>query len=147
MCAFVLTFGFQITLVFSHGGAAGVDTLPIAHTLQNTHSTPIPIAVITSKRWDPEYTADYITHCAAQKWFHDGQLVHNAPRNCPGMRNAVCPIADEILQCRVTMILNYFNVTIYQGPSEGRKVRWRCREAVGENIWDAERVKAMKRRI
>jgi hypothetical protein len=64
------------------------------------------------------------------------------------MRDAICPIADEILQCRVTLVLTYFNVTLYQGPSKGgRYVRWRCREAAGEKTWDAELVKAMKRRF
>jgi hypothetical protein len=127
MYIIILAFGFPVTLVISHGGTTGIDTLPIAHTLQYTYSALIPITILTWERWYPECTADDITRSAPQEWFHDSQLVHDAPRNCPDIRNAICPITNEVLQCRVTVVLIYFNATLYQGPSEGgRNLRWGC---------------------
>jgi hypothetical protein len=111
MCVFIVTFGFPVTLVIRHDGTAGIDTLPIARTLQNTYDTLVPITILSWQRWYPKCAPDDITRCAPQKWFHDSQLVHNATRNCPGMRNTVCPIADEVLLYRVTVVLTYLKVT------------------------------------
>jgi hypothetical protein len=92
--------------------------------------------------------ADDITRFAPQKWFHDSQLVHDARRICPGTHNGIGSIADEILQCRITVVLTYFYITLCQGLSEGsQRVRGMRREAVVEDMRDAERVKAMERRI